>query len=175
MRQTSVRGNPIWTITAGGSGPAQVITNPITVANGSVWANPPAGSAWVSTTTANSLPPTTYSLSYTFNNSASAVLTFRALADNQLRVYINNAVSPVFTFVGLLAGDFSNLPTLQTINLAAGPTTIRLDVVNTGGFSGVLFAGDVSDVPEPSTFAAAALGVVAMGWRLRQRRAPKST
>ena len=91
-----------------------------------------------------------------------------------MRVYINNSALPVFTFIGLVAGDFSVLPALQTIVVAAGPTTIRLDVVNTGGFNGVLFSGDVSDVPEPSTFTAAALGAVAMGWKLRQRRSRKS-
>jgi hypothetical protein len=161
--------DPIWTITAGGSGAAQVITNPII----NPWVNPPAGSAWVSTTTANSLPATSYSLSTTVTTAGPSVLTFRALADNELRVYINGALTPVFTFIGLVAADFNTLPAAQTVNLAAGANTIRLDVVNTGSFSGVLFSGTVSDVPEPSTFAALGIGAVVLGC-LRRRKSRQS-
>ena len=84
--------DPIWTITAGGSGPAQVVTTPI-------WgAIAPAGSAWVSTTTGNILPTgAAYSLQTTFTtNSPTATLEYRALGDNWLSVYIDNAATPAF-------------------------------------------------------------------------------
>jgi hypothetical protein len=154
------------TITAGGSGPAQMILNPLSPP----WVVPPSGSAWVSTSQDAFVLPNNFSLSTTFNNTASAVLTFRALADNQLRVYINNSATPVFTFLSFAAADFVNLPPMQTINLAAGPTTIRLDVVNTSGGGVVLFVGNVSDVPEPSSLAAAGFGLLAITWRLRHRK-----
>lgn len=162
--------DPIWTITAGGSGQAQVLTNPPIAA---AWVNPPAGTAWVGVSSDAFGSPFAYSLSTTFNNASSAVLTFQALADNELRVYINNSALPVFTFIGVLAADFRTLPALQTITLGAGPTTIRLDVIDRGRPSGVLFVGDVNEAPEPSTFGAAALGVLAIGWKLRQRRSQK--
>ncbi len=160
--------DPIWAITAGGSGNARVIANPITVANGSVWANPPAGSAWVSTTTANTLPSTTYSLETTFTlNSPGAILQYRALADNRVDVYVDGVFN--FNFTGVVAGDFSVLPPTQTVTFAtAGLHTIRLDVINNGGFSGVLLSGTVTDTPEPSTFAAMGVGLVLVG--LRRRR-----
>jgi hypothetical protein len=159
--------DPIWTITAGGMGPALVITSPIIPP----WVAPPPGSAWVSTTTSNLLPPsTTYSLETSFTlNSPGGVLEYRALADNELRVYIDGALTPDFTFIGVFAGDFSTLPGLQTVNFAsAGLHTVRLDVTNVSGFSGVLFTGTVTDVPEPSTFGAIGTGLVLAGWWKRR-------
>lgn len=161
--------DPIWNITVGGSGPAQVITNPITIANSGPWANAPAGAAWVSTTTANSLPSgTTYSLETTFTlNSPGAVLQYRALADNVLDVYVDGVFN--FNFTGVVAGDFNPLPAAQTVNFAtAGLHRVRLDVRNVNGFSGVLFSGTVTDTPEPSTFAAMGMGLVLAGlWKRR--------
>ncbi len=157
--------DPIWTITAGGTGQARVIANPITIANGSVWANPPTGSAWVSTTTAISLPSSssTYSLATTFTlNSPGAVLQYRALADNVLDVYVDGVFN--FNFTGIFAGDFSILPATQTVTFAtAGLHTIRLDVLDHGEASGVLFSGTVTDTPEPSTFGAMGMGLVLVG------------
>ena len=159
----------IWTITAGGSGQARVITNPITIANAGPWVNPPAGSAWVSTTTANTLGAVTYSLETSFDlGPALGVLEYRALADNELRVYVDNVLN--FTFIGLVAGDFSTLPALQTVNLAAGFHTVRLDVTNVSSFSGVLLSGTVtSDVPEPSTFGGAGLALAMAAWWKRRK------
>ena len=143
-----------------------MITNPII----SPWVNPPVGSAWVSTTTANSLPSlTTYSLTTVVNHLGPAVLNFQALADNQVSVYLNAAVVPIFTFNGVFASDFSTLPALQTVNLGAGPTTIRLDVTNDSSFSGVLLVGSVTETPEPSTFAGMGIGLLALGWWKRRR------
>ena len=157
--------DPVWAITAGGSGQALVITNPVIPP----WVSPPAGSAWVSTTTANSLSSgATYSLTAVVNHLGPAVLNFQALADNQVSVYLNAAVVPIFTFNGVVASDFSTLPALQTVNLAAGPTTIRLDVTNVSSFSGVLLIGSVTETPEPSTFAGMGIGLLALGWWKRR-------
>jgi len=157
--------DPVWTITAGGSGQASVITSPIIP-----WVNPPVGSAWVSTTTANTLGAgATYSLTAVINNVGPAILNFQALADNQLRVYLNANPVPIFTFIGVVASDFNNLPALQTANLLGGPNTIRLDVTNVNGFSGVLLTGSVSEVPEPSTFAGMGIGLMALGWWKRRQ------
>jgi hypothetical protein len=160
--------DPVWTITAGGSGPAQVISNPVSPP----WVVPPAGSAWVSTSTDVNGGASSYSLSTTFNNTSSAVLTFRALADNELRVYINNSATPIYTFTSSVASDFVLLPPTQTVNLAAGPTTIRLDVINQSGPTGVLFVGNVSDVPEPSTFGILGAALLSVGLLRRSRQRP---
>ena len=155
--------DPIWTITAGGSGPAQVITNPITIANAGPWANPPANSAWVSTTTANALPPGTFTLTTTFSGDSGDILSFRALADNELDVYLDGNL--VYQFVGLFAGDFSVLPPAEEELLAyTGVHTIDLVVRNTSGYSGVLF---VAETPEPGTFL---LGGLSMGALLLLRK-----
>ena len=50
----------------------------------------------------------------------------------------------------------------------AGLHTIRLDVKNDNGYSGVILSGTVTDAPEPSTFAAMGVGLVLVG--LRKRR-----
>ena len=55
----------------------------------------------------------------------------------------------------------------MTLGLA-GLHTIRLDVINDTGFSGVILSGTVTDTPEPSTFAAMGVGLVLVG--LRKRR-----
>lgn len=151
--------DPIWTITAGGSGPAQVISNPITIANSGPWADAPANSAWVSTTTANSLPAnTTYTLTTTFSGDSGDILSFRALADNQLDVYLDGNL--VYQFVGTLAGHFGVLPPAEEELLGyTGVHTIDLVVRNTSGFSGVLF---VAETPEPGTFLLGGLSIGAL-------------
>jgi hypothetical protein len=164
--------DPMWTITAGGSGPAQIIANPITIANAGPWANPPANSAWVSTTTANNIPAGTFTISTTFGADAGDSLSFRALADNRLQVFIDgvNIDGPGgFHFTGVVASDFSVLPAQRTVLLGAMPGdvhTIDLTVTNSGGFSGVLFA---AETPEPATFVLAGLPLLALG--LLRRRA----
>lgn len=129
-------------ITAGGSGPAQVIAAPITIANGGAWANPPANSAWVSTITANTLPGNTdYTISTAFEGGLGQLFTFLALADNSLTVCIDGV--DVYTFTGTVASHFNNTPAPQTVTLGfTGTHTIDLLVHNAGSYSGVLFQAE---------------------------------
>lgn len=161
--------DPIWVITAGGSGPAQVIANPITIANGGPWANPPANAAWVSTTTDDSLPDNaSYTISTTFTGGAGDYFTFRALADNTLTVRIDGI--DVYTFTGTLASDFSIIPPPQTVTLGfTGTHTIDLQVSNVRGYSGVLL---LTETPEPGTFLIAGLALAGLGLiRVRKQHA----
>lgn len=169
--QGSGPNDPIWSVTAGGSGPAQIITNPITIANSGPWANPLPNSAWVSTTTANTLPAGSYTISTTFSAEAGELFTFRALADNRLQVLIDGVnIDGVggFHFIGLVASDFSTIPAARTVALGSMPGdihTIDLVVTNDGGYSGVLF---LAQTPEPATFVLAGLPLLALGL-LRKR------
>lgn len=150
--------DPIWVIIEGGSGPAQVISNPITIANGGPWANPPANAAWVSTTTDDSIPDnTSYTIRTTFTGGG--LFTFRALADNTLTVRIDGI--DVYTFTGTVASDFNIIPAPQTVDLGfTGQHTIDLLVHNDDLYSGVLF---LAETPEPGTFLIAGLALAGLG------------
>lgn len=110
----------------------------------------------------------TYQQTFTSGNETALI---RWLSDNDSYVYLDGNLIDSRTGNG---NNFSSWNNYVNLNLTAGSHTLRVDVVNagipgTGNPTGLRFEA----VPEPSTYAAAALLILPVAAQIRRMRAAR--
>jgi hypothetical protein len=171
------------------SGPAYLVHNtyPRTTPPDVLWGTPgiPADAHYISAGDCGrdgytaSCDQGTYSFTtnFTLENSAAGLLQFQVAGDNQVEVYLNGSF---LYHQGTSSGStgWSSLSPVQTVTsgftLGENATNIlELRVLNSGGYTGGILVGGVSDTPEPVTFALCGIGLSLVALVRRKRQSGK--
>jgi len=132
--------------------------------------------------TGNADADTIFTVNETFSVIGNAILDFTVWADDTARLWLDGALVMDWNStqgicavgsIGCEPSEFFNLVT----NVGAGDHTIRLDTfqIGTGTTNsrnpfGILYSGEVTEVPEPGALTLFAVGLLGLGFIARRRR-----